>query len=115
MVRHFLSHFLNFCYAYAYKSGKSALFKRIFYKGLLISKMDIYKCPKTKKIMLLFFTKKTHILTYKIYMTIMVQKEEFTNFSLFFKNFANLQNAKIQKLQNYKKLQSYKKGNKLIL
>jgi hypothetical protein len=109
MVRRFLSHFINFCYAYAYKSEKSALFKRIFYKGLLISKMDIYKCPKTKKIMLLFFTKKTHILTYKIYMTIMVQKEEFTNFSLFSKT---LQNCK---MRNYKKLQSYKKGNKLIL
>ena len=63
MVRHFLSHFIKLCYAYDYKSEKSALFKRIFYKGLLISKMDIYKCPKTKKIMLLFFTKKTHILT----------------------------------------------------
>jgi hypothetical protein len=99
MVRRFLSQFINFCYAYAYKSKKTALFKRIFYKGSLISKMDIYKCPKTKKIMLLFFTKKTHILTYKIYMTIMVQKEEFTNFSLFSKT---LQNCKITKLQNYK-------------
>jgi len=58
MVRRFLIHFVYFCYDYAYKSEKTALFKRIFYKGLLISKMDIYKCPKTKKIMLLFFKKK---------------------------------------------------------
>jgi hypothetical protein len=76
--------------------------------------MDIYKCPKTKKIMLLFFTKKTHILIYKIYMTIMVRKEEFTNFSLFFKNFANLRNTKLQKYKNTK-MQNYKKSNKLIL
>jgi hypothetical protein len=102
MVRRFLSHFLNFYYAYAYKSEKSALFKRIFYKGLLISKMDIYKCPKTKKIMLLFFTKKTHILTYKIYMTIMVRKEEFTNFSLFSKTLQNCKNTKLQKYKNTK-------------
>jgi hypothetical protein len=81
------------------KVKKTALFKRIFYKGLLISKMDIYKCPKTKKIMLLFFTKKTHILTYKIYMTIMVQKEEFTNFSLFSKT---LQICKMRKYKNCK-------------
>jgi hypothetical protein len=104
MVRRFSSHFIKICYAYAYKSEKSALFKRIFYKGLPISKMDIYKCPKTKKILKLFFTKKTHILTYKIYMTIMVRKEEFTNFSLFSKT---LQNCKMRKCENTK-IQKYK-------
>ena len=107
MVRRFLSQILNFCYAYAYKSEKKGLFKRIFYKGLPISKMDIYKCPKTKKILKLFFTKKTHILTYKIYMTIMVQKEEFTNFSLFSKTLQicemrKYKNTKIQKYNNTK-------------
>ena len=73
--------------------------------------MDIYKCPKTKKILKLFFTKKTHILTYKIYMTIMVQKEEFTNFSLFSKT---LQICKFAKYKNTK-IQKCKKSNKLIL
>jgi len=63
--------------------------------------MDIYKCPKTKKIMLLFFIKKTHILTYKIYMTIMVRKGEFTNFSLFSKTL-QIENPKIQKFKNCK-------------
>ena len=97
MVRSFLSHFINLCYGYAYKSEKTVFFKRIFYKGLPISKMDIYKCPKTKKIMLLFFIKKTHILTYKIYMTLMVRKGEFTNFSLFSKTLQieNTKNSKI--------------------
>lgn len=47
-------------------------------------------------------------------MTIMVRKEEFTNFSLFFKNFANLRNTKLQKYKNTK-MQNYKKSNKLIL
>jgi hypothetical protein len=64
--------------------------------------MDIYKCPKTKKIMLLFFTKKTHNLTYKIYMTIMVRKEEFTNFSLCSKTLQTFKNTKNTKLQKYK-------------
>jgi len=81
--------------------------------------MDIYKCPKTKKIMLLFFIKKTHILTYKIYMTIMVRKGEFTNFSLFSKTL-QIENPKIQKFKNCKnsKIQKFKKSkncNKLIL
>jgi len=97
MVRRFLGHFIKLCYAYAYKSEKTVFFKKIFYKGLPISKMDIYKCPKTKKILKLFFTKKTHILTYKIYMTLMVRKREFTNFSLFSKT---LQIAKIQNSKN---------------
>jgi len=81
--------------------------------------MDIYKCPKTKKIMLLFFIKKTHILTYKIYMTIMVRKGEFTNFSLFSKTL-QIENPKIQKFKNCKnskiaKIQKFKNCNKLIL
>jgi hypothetical protein len=80
--------------------------------------MDIYKCPKTKKIMLLFFIKKTHILTYKIYMTIMVRKGEFTNFSLFSKTLQieiqKFKNSKIQKFKN-PKIQKFKKCNKLIL
>jgi hypothetical protein len=96
MVRRFFSHFFIFCYAYAYKSKKRDFLKRIFYKGLLISKLDIYKCPKTKKILKLFFTKKTHILTYKIYMTIMVRKGNSPIFQLFFKNFAKCKNAKMQ-------------------
>jgi len=91
MVRPFFSQFIKLYYAYAYKSEKIGLFKRIFYKGLPISKMDIYKCPKTKKILKIYFTKKTHNLTYKIYMTIMVRKEEFTNFSLFSKTLQSLQ------------------------
>jgi hypothetical protein len=99
MVRRFFSHFFIFSYAYDYKSEKKDFLKRIFYKGLLISKLDIYKCPKTKKILKLFFTKKTHILTYKIYMTIMVRKGNSPFFQLFFKNFAKMQKYKITKLQ----------------
>jgi hypothetical protein len=77
--------------------------------------MDIYKCPKTKKIMLLFFIKKTHILTYKIYMTIMVRKGEFTNFSLFSKTLQiEIQKIKIQKIKIQKikiqKIQKIKKS-----
>jgi hypothetical protein len=98
MVRHFLSHFLNFYYAYAYKSEKRDIFKRIFYKGLSISKLDIYKCPFSKKILKIFFIKKTHNLTYIIYMTIMVRKGNLPIFQLFFK-----------------KMQKCKKCNKLIL
>jgi hypothetical protein len=100
MVRRFLSHFIKLCYAYAYKSKKTVFFKRIFYKGLLISKMDIYKCPKTKKIMLLFFTKKIHFLTYKIYMTLMVRKGGIHQFFTFFKKLCKL---KIQKFKKFKK------------
>ena len=57
--------------------------------------------------MLLFFTKKTHILTYKIYMTIMVQKEEFTNFSLFSKTLqiCKMRNTKLQKIAKLQKRQ----------
>jgi hypothetical protein len=72
--------------------------------------MDIYKCPKTKKIMLLFFIKKTHILTYKIYMTLMVRKGEFTNFSLFSKTLQN----EIQKLQNSKNQKNTKVSKNAI-
>jgi hypothetical protein len=93
------------------KVKKRSFFKRIFYKGLLISKMDIYKCPKTKKMMLLFFKKKTHFLTYKIYMTLMVRKGGFTNFSLFSKTL-QIENSKNSKNQKIKK---FKKCNKLIL
>ena len=53
MVRRFSSHFLKFCDAYAYKSEKTDFLKWIFYKGLLISKLDIYKCPFSKKFTLL--------------------------------------------------------------
>jgi hypothetical protein len=68
--------------------------------------------------MLLFFIKKTHILTYKIYMTIMVRKGEFTNFSLFSKTlqieiqkFKKCKNSKNQKIKKTKK-QKYKKSKK---
>ena len=105
MVRRFLSHFINFCYAYAYKSEKSALFKRIFYKGLLISKMDIYKCPKTKKIMLLFFTKKNTYFNIENLYDHYGAKRGIHQFFTFFKNFAKLQNAKLQKIAKLQKRQ----------
>ena len=53
MVRRFSSHFIKFYDAYAYKNEKKDFFKRIFYKGLPISKLDIYKCPFSKKFTLL--------------------------------------------------------------
>ena len=40
---------------------KNALFLPKFYKGLNTLKMDIYKCPFSKKILKIFFKKKTHL------------------------------------------------------
>ena len=66
--------------------------------------MDIYKCPFFKKIMLLYFKKKTHIFIYKIYVMLMVIKEGYSNFSLFSKlcKFAKFQKIKNSKIQNSK-------------
>jgi len=36
-----------------------------FYKGLGFSKLDIYKCPFSKKIVKFIFVKKAHIIYYK--------------------------------------------------
>jgi len=44
-----------FYYVNDNKSCKKAYNRSILYKGRPISKMDIYKCPKPKKIMKLFF------------------------------------------------------------
>jgi hypothetical protein len=104
MVRRFFSHFFIFCDAYAYKSENPLFFQQFFYKRLPIIKMDIYKCPFFKKIMLLYFKKKTHIFIYKIYVMLMVIKEGYSNFSLFSKlcKFAKFQKIKNSKIQNSK-------------
>jgi hypothetical protein len=116
MVRRFFSHFFIFCDAYAYKSENPLFFQQFFYKRLPIIKLDIYKCPFFKKIMLLYFKKKTHIFIYKIYVTLMVIKEGYSNFSLFSKlcKFAKSKNFKNSKIQKFKNSKS-KKYNKLIL
>ena len=74
--------------------------------------MDIYKCPFFKKIKLLYFKKKTHISIYNIYVTLMVIKEEYTNFSLF-SNFAKSKNPKNKNPKN-KNQKSKKSKNKKI-
>lgn len=77
--------------------------------------MDIYKCPFFKKIMLLYFKKKTHIFIYNIYVTLMVIKEGYSNFSLFSKlcKFAKFKNSKIQKLKN-SKIKKFKNSKNTI-
>ena len=59
MVWYFSSYFCTFYYLNALKCFFVCANFIEFHKGSKKSKMDIYKCPKLKKIIKLYFSKKT--------------------------------------------------------